>query len=103
MGELPDLMHNAKVWKWGGIGFGEYELMLLHKSLQKLIQKTGAAQIRLWGKIKGTEKDYFIAEGTVDKAEDYAGPGEGGEDRGTGINKYVYWASTCLLGDNIWT
>jgi hypothetical protein len=51
--------------------------------------------MRLWGKIVGTEKDYYIAEGVLEGgegAEDGAEPSEGMEPRGSGVNKYVYWA-----------
>jgi hypothetical protein len=36
------------------------------KSLKQLAATTGAANVRLWGKIWGTDKDYYIAEGTSD-------------------------------------
>ena len=75
--------------------------MLLQKSLKTLISTSGASQARLWGKIRGTEKDYFIAEGTLD-----AGEGEGGDDggepveaRGVGVNKNVYWVTNGLVGE----
>lgn len=53
--------------------------------------------MRLWGKIKGTSMDYYIAEGTLE-----ASGGDGDEDggavatesleaRGSGVNKFVYW------------
>lgn len=64
------------------------------KSLKQLATTTGATSIRLWGKIHGTEKDYYIAEGQWDggvneeeeKPADY-------EARGSGINKFAYWAT----------
>ena len=43
-------------------------------------------------------KDYYIAEGTYDGAED----GELAayvEPRGTGVNKYAYFATNNLLGE----
>ena len=86
-------MSDSKLWEWAGVSFGEYETMLLQKSLKQLVSKTQSPSIRFWGKIQGTEKDYFIAEGTLEANE--AGdepPAEGFEDRGTGVNKYVYWA-----------
>ena len=50
--------------------------------------------MRLWGKIKGTEADYYIAEGNLPEAE----PTEGLADpRGQGVNKYVYWATNSPL------
>lgn len=61
--------------------------------------------MRFWGKIKGTEKDYYIAEGTLDAGEGGEGgegePVEGFEDRGTGVNKFVYWACNSPL--DAWT
>lgn len=55
-----------KVFQYAGVGFGDNETLLLMKSLKKLATDTGAANIRLWGKIHGTEKDYYIAEGTYE-------------------------------------
>jgi hypothetical protein len=40
--------------------------MFLMKSLKNLARITGAQNLRLWGKIQGTEKDYYIAEGVYD-------------------------------------
>ena len=67
------------------------------KSLKKLSTDSGVPRIRFFGKIRGTEKDYYIAEGEADAGEE-----EGGEevekpadfeDKGTGVNKYTYWVS----------
>jgi hypothetical protein len=44
--------------------------------------------LRLWGKVIGSEKDYYIIEGQA-------------EPRGTGANKWTFWAATELTGD--WT
>ena len=69
--------------------------MLLQKSLQKLLSTVpDCGNMRLWGKIRGTQSDYFIAEGTLAEAE----PTEGLADpRGQGVNKYVYWACNSPL------
>lgn len=61
--------------------------------------------MRFWGKIKGTEYDYFIAEGKVDGGGDGEEGGEEGaaatepgqEARGTGANEFVYWVCNSLL------
>lgn len=63
VGQVPDMLAESKVWQWAGVGFGEYDTMLLQKSMIKLARTQGSTQLRLWGKIKGTEKDYYIAEG----------------------------------------
>ena len=104
IGNIPDIMSDSKVWANAGISFGEYETMLLVKSLKGLVAKSGATFLRLWGKIKCTEVDYFIAEGKLDAAEEGEGGGEkpeGFEARGSGINQFVYWACNGALGK--WT
>ena len=98
---VPDLLEESKVWQWAGIGFGQQELYRLQKSLKTLAKDTGANWIRFFGVVKGTDKDYFVAEG------DYAGE-EGGEDgperppefeaKGSGVNKYTYWVTSCSTG-----
>ena len=55
IGLLPDIICDAKQWQWAGVAFGEEVLMLLQKSLKAHITKTGASQMRLWGKIRGTQ------------------------------------------------
>lgn len=102
IGNLPDLRSDSKIYEWAGISFGEYDTMLLQKNLQKLASSSGATQLRLWGKIHGTEKDYFIAEGSLEAGgEGEEEPVEGMENRGSGVNKYVYWACNGSLGE--WT
>lgn len=95
IGNMPDFKQEAKVWEWAGVSFGEYELMLLIKSIKTLAKDSGASQLRLWGKIRGTQKDYYVVEGTLAGGEEEGGAGgeEGMEARGTGVNKYVYWVT----------
>lgn len=84
--------------------------MLLVKSIRNLTISSGATQVRLWGKIRGTERDYYILEGTVEAkegGEEEPAEGvpkiEGFEARGNedGLNKSVYWASNSPL--QVWT
>jgi hypothetical protein len=37
--------------------------MLLQKSIKNLITTKAVTSMRLWGKVKGTEYDYYIVEG----------------------------------------
>ena len=51
------------------------------------MKKLGAtcSQMKLWGKIKCTERDYYVCEGTVEAGENPEGEepaGEPGEPRG---------------------
>ena len=60
--------------------------------------------MKFWGKIKGTEKDYYIVEATLDAGdpeEDTAQPTEAIEPRGQGVNKFVYYVCNSPLGE--WT
>lgn len=66
------------------------------KSLQKLATQKATKQLSFWGKILCSGKDYYIAESVYEGAED----GElaaNVEPRGTGVNKYTYFATTDLL------
>lgn len=68
---------------------------------QTLSVKKNTKQLKLWGKIIGSERDYYIAEGLADGGEE---PGELSPDtepKGVGVNKWNYWVSTNLTGD--WT
>ena len=70
--------------------------------MKKLSGDSGANRLRFWGKIRGTNTDYYVAEGEVEGGE------EGEEERppnfeaaGTGINKFTYWVAHSSLG--AWT
>lgn len=76
--------------------------MLLIKSIQKLAKDSQAAQLRLWGKIRGTVKDYYVVEGSLAGGEEGEGGGEGVEGmeaRGSGVNKYVYWVTNSPIDE----
>ena len=102
-GKLSDLQADSEVLQWAGIGFGQDETFRLQASLTKLSITSGSEKIRLWGKIHGTEKDYYIVEGFVAGAGDDE-EGEkpkGFEERGSGTNEFVYWVTNDSLCD--WT
>jgi len=100
---MADIIAESKVWEWAGVSFGEYELMLLHKSIKMHTLAAKADQVRLWGKIRGSERDYYVLEGTVgagggeDGGEEGGAAAGGAEARGTGVNKYVYWVTNSPL------
>lgn len=98
IGNVADLIADQRVFEWAGIGFGEMETFRIMRSLKVLAKESGAGQIRFFGKINGTEKDYYVAEGTLEAGE---GEGEGKpadqEARGTGVNKFVYWVTDSVL------
>lgn len=59
---------------------------------------SGASELRLWGKILGTEKDYLVVEGTLENAEETK-TDHHIEKRGEGVNKLVYWVTDNILED----
>jgi hypothetical protein len=61
--------------------------------MKKLSTEQKPGQLRLWGKIKGVNADYYIAEGTLEAGEEGGSAAEDVEPRGTGLNKFVYWAT----------
>ena len=67
---------------------------------------SGAGKLRFFGKIRGTDNDYYIAEGEGGGEGDGGGE-EGGEvapdveASGTGVNKFSYWVAHSSLGK--WT
>ena len=102
VGNIPNLLKEGRIYQFAGIDFGEKEYFLLQKSLTKLAEKSSATKLRLWGKIHGTESDYFVAEGITD--DDDEGEGEDGkqediEPRGSGVNQFVYWVAPDSLAD----
>ena len=96
---IQDLMSlNKNVWNQAGIDFGEYSTLILQKSLKELTAKSQATFLRFWGKILGTEKDYYVVEGSAPAPEDGAQRPEDFEPRGTGINAMAYWVSNSPSG-----
>lgn len=99
-GYMPNLLEESRLFEWVGIYFGKDLTYLLYKSLVKLAIAKQAKSIRFWGKISGSHKDYFIAEGQVEGGEEQELPANW-EPRGTGVNKNTYWVTTDVLGE--WT
>eukprot|EP00937_MAST-01D_sp_MAST-1D-sp2_P000199 g199.t1 len=98
---LQDLPDEAALLEAAGAGFGREETARLHAALRKLGADAGATNVRLWGRISGTEGDYVIAEGEAEPAEgDDAEPSADLEGK-EGANKYTYWACSWVGG--AWT
>jgi radial spoke head protein 4A len=54
------------MFEWAGVVFGEEESVKLGKALKRLAVLSGAPRLRFWGKIYGTQKDYWITEGVLE-------------------------------------
>jgi len=99
---VQNYLQDAAMFEWAGVGFGRQESFHIALSLRKLAADVPAlARLRLWGKILGTEGDYYVAEGTVkapegSAAEEPALPGTPEYDvepQGEGANTWAYWVS----------
>ena len=54
--------------------------------------------MRFWGKIYGSQRDYWIVEGVLETQEEERDH-YSQEKRGEGVNKVVYWVTESLLDD----
>lgn len=95
---MPDLVADMKMMEWSGINFGEECVYILQKSLKRLAVLSGASSVKFFGKIFGSQRDYWIAQGTIDGDEEKSkNPRK--EPRGTGTNTHVFWVTENLLKD----
>ena len=108
--QVQDLMASSRVFQWAGISFGEQETYRLQKSIKKLAAAKPHKSIRFFGKVYGTQRDYYIVEATGEVAEDEEeNPAPaGGEDEepdakleapGTGVNELTYYVAIDSLSD----
>ena len=95
---LPNFVEEAAMFEWAGVCFGEEEAFQIQNSIKKLADMSGASLLRFWGKIWGTEKDYLIVEGVLNRQEEKpTDPTQ--EPRGEGCNRFVYWVTDNVLND----
>jgi radial spoke head protein 4A len=91
---IPDIMAEATLLNWAGYGLDEEELYTWFLSIQNLATDNELQNVKFWGVIKGTEKDYFIVEAKLEEYEE----GEEGEESknepmGTGANEAIYYVA----------
>ena len=68
--QLPNIVDEMKMLEWAGINFGEDLVYILQKSLKRLAVLSGATSVRFFGKIFGSQRDYWIAQGTISGEEE---------------------------------
>lgn len=71
---------------------------MIQKSLKRLAVMSGAKSLRFFGKVFGTERDYWVAQGTL-SFEEEPPTNSAQEHRNTGANTHVYWVTHNLLTD----
>jgi len=67
-----------------------------------LSRTSAASKLRFWGKINGTEKDYYIAEGVAEAPATEEEKPVDIEPRGVGVNEFAYWVCSSPE-ENKWT
>lgn len=96
---VSNLQKQAEMLKWAGISFGQQQVMLLQKSIKQLAKLSGAVSLKLFGKIYGINKDYWIVSGQLPKGW-VEEPARGGQEkRGQGANTTIFWVTDNLLND----
>ena len=94
---VPDLAGEAEMLEWANISFGDEDTYRLQKSIKRLAVMSGAEALGFVGKIFGTQKDYWIANGRIPTSEEPAAKNQ--EPRGEGVNTFVFWVTDNLLND----
>jgi len=85
-----------------GVNLGTEEGYKLCLSMQKLANKNELSECRFWGKIFGTQKDYYIAEAKLEEYPEEDEAEAGKELLGTGANEYIYFVTNSLQSQE-WT
>jgi radial spoke head protein 4A len=84
--------------EWAGVDFGEDNIFYLQKSLKRLAILSGASKLQFFGKIYGTQKDYWVVQGILGFQEEEP-MSRLTEPRGKGANSAVFWVTESLLSD----
>ncbi|GMF17190.1 unnamed protein product [Phytophthora lilii] len=86
---VADLLDEANMFEWAGLGFSKGETFRLSLALQRLAQTNGTVNMRFWGKLLGRGTDYYVAEGEL--PTQYEPEDLDAEEGATGANKLTYW------------
>ena len=95
---VPDYYDLFKKFSSLGINFSDKELLLLNKSITRLATVLTTGNITFFGKIYGTEKDYYIVEATeIDPPENFNYDNDMEKRKEDGVNKNVFYVANDLL------
>jgi len=100
---IPDYYELFQKFSHCGLTLPKKELILLQKSLYKLAATLPNGNISFFGKIFGTEKDYYIVEATeIDAPEGFNYDADMEKRKEDGINRNVFFVTNSLY-ENKWT
>ena len=94
---MEDILHQSKLFEWGGISFSEEEWYKIRLAMKKILIENDCEFIRFFGKIYGIKSDYYIIQSSL-KTYPMRNPPVHVESRGNeGINRFTFWVSNSIL------
>ena len=94
---IPDYYELFQKFGSIGINFSKKELLLLNKSLTKLATVLTNGNLTFFGKIFGSEKDYYIVQSTeIDPPENFNYDNDMEKRKEDGVNKNVFYVTNDL-------
>ena len=94
---VPDYYELFKKFGALGISFSDKELLLLNKSITRLATVLTTGNITFFGKIYGTQKDYYIVEATeIDPPENFNYDNDMEKRKEDGFNRNVFFVTNNL-------
>merc|ERR1719424_1061998 len=96
---LPNVVEELAMFEHAGVGFAREEGYRLFLAMAQLKQAHGLASIRLFGKVLGTQSDYYVVEGkhATPPTPPSKNPSEP-ELPGAGLNECVYFVASGVAG-----
>jgi hypothetical protein len=83
--------------QWAGYSLSKEEAALVDGHLLDIAEKYKVSEIRFWGKIFGTEFDYYVIQGVAGEIKALEEIVKGGEKRGEGVNYHTFWVTNNLI------
>jgi len=101
--QLPvstDLHRQMELFESAGRGLGREEAYKLVLSIRRLATEKDLSEVRIFGKIFGTNKDYYIIECKLPSWPEEADEPEDSKNEpwGSGVNSYAYFATNSVVG-----
>jgi len=96
--DMQPLLDDMTLFEWQGVGLGQEELYRVFLAMASLKAEHGLKKVRFFGKMLGTEADYYVVQGfkaaPTPPADAPAAEGVPVEPSGTGLNTLAYFVST---------
>merc|ERR1719424_154320 len=98
---LPNVVEELAMFEHAGVGFAREEGYRLFLAMAQLKQAHGLASIRLFGKVLGTQSDYYVVEGKHATPPTPTPPSKNPSEPelpGAGLNECVYFVASGVAG-----